>query len=459
MGSVSQLPLSDIVNVTVLVQPVAPVVPTFNVGLIFGPTAVIPAAQRVRTYTGLTAMLSDGFLVSSPEYLAASEYFGQAIPPQSLIVGRQDLTSIATFAMGSGASGTSYVVGDIITIVQGPAAGGTLKVLAVNGSGAITSASLNTPGTGYSVASGLVVTGGAGSGATVNILTIGDTPLLALIACRSASPIWWGAYSTAAITADHQAIAAYVQTLVGTTMYFYNTADVNVPTGGAGNIFAFMKAASYNRVYGVYSTTQGGAFPNNIYSGAAALGTAMGLNTGLANSFFTMFGKVEVGIATEPLSETQVGVIAGNNGNMYLNFGGVYTLMTSGKVGNGQFMDEVLNLDMLTAGIQFNVMNQLTQNPAIPQTDAGQTQLIHAVNQAAQASQLRGFIATGKWTGVQIISLAPGDSVPGGYLAQSYPYSTQLQSDRQARKAMPIYLAIIESGAAQSLLVGVYVQR
>jgi len=37
--------------------------------------------------------------------------------------------------------------------------------------------------------------------------------------------------------------------------------------------------------------------------------------------------------------------------------------------------------------------------------------------------------------------------------------STQTQADREARKSVPLYIAIKESGAVHSVLVGVYVNR
>jgi hypothetical protein len=128
-------------------------------------------------------------------------------------------------------------------------------------------------------------------------------------------------------------------------------------------------------------------------------------------------------------------------------------------VGSGQFLDEILNIDILTAAIQYNCMDLIIDNPSIPMTDPGETLLIHAVNQACQSMVLRGFIAPGVWDGVTIINLTAGQPLVNGYLAQAFPYNTQSASARAARQAMPVYLAIIEAGSAQSVLVGVYVQR
>lgn len=460
MSSPATLPLNSIVNVQVFVSPQAPPSPTFNQGLIVGTSTVIPSqTDRIRSYASVQAMAQDGFATNSPEYIAAQIYFSQPNPPTLVWIGRQDLTSILTAVPTGGNPGTGYVVGDVLTVAQGGgASGGKVAVTTVGGSGQVTGVAIVADGTGYTVANGITTTGGTGTGAQINVTAIGETPLIALQACRTASSSWWGCMCTAAVTADHEAIAAYVESMTPVGDYFYTTQDTNVPTNGANNVFAALKALLYSRTTGIYSTTQSGAFPNNIYAAAAVMGVAMGLNTGLAGSAFTLFGKKLVGISTEPLSSTAVGNIQGNNGNVYLDYGNVFPLLGRGQNASGVFLDQILNRDMLVSNLQFGVMELLTSVPKVPQTNAGQTQILDVVNQAAQTAADIGFIAGGTWTGVKILNLNPGDPINSGYLAQSPPYNTQSKADRIARKAMPVYLAIIEAGAAQSLLIGVYDQ-
>lgn len=73
-------------------------------------------------------------------------------------------------AVGSG--GTGYVVGDIVTLVQGGASGGTLRVAGVS-TGVATSAVWVTSGTGYTTASGVTTSGGTGTGLTINLTYVG----------------------------------------------------------------------------------------------------------------------------------------------------------------------------------------------------------------------------------------------------------------------------------------------
>jgi hypothetical protein len=152
-------------------------------------------------------------------------------------------------------------------------------------------------------------------------------------------------------------------------------------------------------------------------------------------------------------------VIEGNNGNLYLNYANAYTFLEQGVVASGSFFDEVLNLDMLASDYQYSIVSLLTSRPAITNTDAGQTQLLNAINGANARAAARGFLAPGIWSGATILNLSSGQALVNGYLAQSPARSTQSTADRQARKALPIYVALIEAGAVHSLTIGVYVQQ
>lgn len=454
------LPLQTIVDVVVQVSPQAPTQPTFNQGLIIGNSGIINSqTTRLVKITSANDLLSLGFTTSSPEYLAAQIYFSQLTPALFLWVGAQDPSGLNTVIPHVASEGTGYVVGDILAVVQGPAVGGTVSVSTIGVGGTVTGTTLLTSGHGYSVANGLTTTGGSGVGAQVDISSIGEPALQAAIACRNARSDWYEFCVLGASSADVSALATWAQSATPVVTYFYVTADVTVLNNTPGNFAAVLKAAAFNRVIGVYSTAQGGLAPNNIYADAALMGVACGLTTGLANSFFTLKFKQLVGITTEPLSINQVGNVESINVNLYLNFNNSFNVFEQGKMADGSFFYHISNLDILVSNIQFSVMGRLVSTPAIPQSDPGETQIIQAVNEAAAQSALIGFIAGGVWKGVQIINLKNGDSVPNGYLAQAYPFSTQSAANRAAGQAMPVYLAIIEAGAIHFVVIGVYVQR
>lgn len=68
------------------------------------------------------------------------------------------------------AAGSGYTANDVLAIAGGT--GGTVRVLTVDGSGAVTSIQIINPGSGYSAATGAATTGGTGTGCTITT-TIG----------------------------------------------------------------------------------------------------------------------------------------------------------------------------------------------------------------------------------------------------------------------------------------------
>lgn len=376
--------LDSVVDITVMISPLAAPRATFNIALIVGTTDVIPSAERIRLYEDPDDMLSDGFAITDPEYIAAQIYFSQSPAPRKLYVGRQDLTT-------------------------SPA----------------------------------------------------ETPLEALIECRNANFDWYIAICLAAAKSDHQAIAAWVESAEPPSLYAYTTddSDVMAVTASPPGIFEYLKTLSYSRTIGQYATTQGAVYPNNIYAIVAIVGYACGQNSGLAGSAFTLKFKEEVGIATEPLTATQRGYVENQNGNLYLSYGNYYQWFEQGKMANGYFFDEKINLDMLVNNIQLNVSDLLNSTPKVPQTEEGVTQIVHVINQACEQAVDIGFLAPGVWTGNNLLNLSTGDTLPKGYLVQTQPLSEQSTADREARKSPNIYVAIKEAGAMHSVIIGVYVNR
>ena len=81
------LSLNPVIQVTVVLSPVAQVRSGFDLGLILGSSAVIQTDDRVSVYTGLSEMLDAGFKTGDPEYQAAALYFAQSPAPPRLAVG------------------------------------------------------------------------------------------------------------------------------------------------------------------------------------------------------------------------------------------------------------------------------------------------------------------------------------------------------------------------------------
>lgn len=81
------LPVSNVVNVDIIMSPSAATGRNFGSLLILGTSTVIPITERVRLYSSL-ADIGNDFGVSSQEYLAATPFFGQSPKPTQVYVGR-----------------------------------------------------------------------------------------------------------------------------------------------------------------------------------------------------------------------------------------------------------------------------------------------------------------------------------------------------------------------------------
>lgn len=68
------LPVSNVVNVDVIMSPVAATGRNFGALLILGTSTVIPVTERIRQYSAIED-IGDDFGVDSPEYEAATIFF------------------------------------------------------------------------------------------------------------------------------------------------------------------------------------------------------------------------------------------------------------------------------------------------------------------------------------------------------------------------------------------------
>lgn len=111
--AVKTLPLETIVNVIVNLSARAAARRAFDTGMILGVlgAGVDFGDARVRSYTGVTDLLSDGFATTDRLYKAATLYFGQAKTPKKLVVGKLVVpeTLVSAFQACREADGEWYV--------------------------------------------------------------------------------------------------------------------------------------------------------------------------------------------------------------------------------------------------------------------------------------------------------------------------------------------------------------
>jgi len=170
---------------------VRPVYEAVYIGIaVHGLTAGYTTATQAAIVAALVAYLNS--LSIGEEVTQSALYFAagavnasQTQPTFSIRALTLGLSASGLFTAVPDVPGTGYTVGNVVTVVQGGASGGTLTVAAVNGSGGVTAfnGQATAAGAGYSVATGLATTGGAGTGLTVNItgvapITTADISLL-----------------------------------------------------------------------------------------------------------------------------------------------------------------------------------------------------------------------------------------------------------------------------------------
>ena len=373
------LNLDQIVDVTVEVSPSAVPRASFNQLLILGVTGLgisvpITAVERVREYSVVTDMLTDGFVTTDAEYLAAVKYMSQSPSPGTFWIGVRDTSSSPNESVAE-----------------------------------------------------------------------------ALVACRAKNSSWYIAYSVEATVEDVKEIAPLVEMMVPSTVFMYNTSEesILIADPAIDDVFTVLKDNSYSKSLGIYSTV--------AHMAAGVAGVACGLNSGLANSAFTLFGKNIVGLTTEDITSGQKNIIEGKNGNLYLSYGNYYMVFEPGVMANGYFFDQIVNRDMLVNDIQLSCMDLLYQNRKIPQTEAGMGMIYNVLAAACELAVTRGHLASGTYTGIPFLNLNTGDFMPNGYLIQSTPLSEQSITDRALRKAVPFYITVKEAGAVHSMTIEVIV--
>ena len=369
------------------------------------------------------------------------------------------LTTVSGATAYIGAYGINYKANDVIGVTQGGASNGLLIALTTGPDGQVLTlgTTIGNQGTGYSVANNLATYNGSGTGLKVNITAAGETYLQAVEACATFNDPWYPVFCCGASDSDHLALAAWSNANWQTGFYVGSSTTTGIESGTPGNIALEIQALDYKSLL-TFGTTQGGTYPNNIYEGAAVMGLACGLNTGLAGSYFTLNMKKISTVAPEPVSESQENAILGAYCNFVGTWGPYIGYFRSGVLGSGDFFDQILFRAMLVNEIQINIMNILTSTPSVPQTDPGEHQLITAVEQACQNLASIGYIGPGAYTGAPLLNLITGQSLPLGYIVQAQSYAVQNAGDRAARKAMPIYATILEAGAVHTVQVSVNVQ-
>lgn len=464
------LPLDDIVNIIVNLPSVVTAGRQFDLPLLIGNTAAFN--DRVKIYSSTDELLEDGFLTSDRIYKAAVLLFGQEEKPGRIAVGK-----IGTVTEPNTAGTGEILLADAIELnpaatvgeyiyegyaLSDTAEAGYLLIIAdgttpQTGEINLTDAqAMNADAqVGQYIAEAqswlLSASQVAGSELIVaDTITRSETITEYLTACRQANDEWYCVNVCSSLT-DSEIVegAQYCETCSPSAVFCFTTAEADALTANP-NVFATLKTLGLRRCFGQYSTTHADAV-------CAIVGWAMGVIT--KNVSFTLAYKPEVGVAVEDaITKTGYNYLVGNYGNVYDSRGG-YNVFEQGRMADGSYFDEIIQLDKYQLKMQKTVMDLLTTRPKIAQTEDGLAVIISAINKVCNEMFSANFIAGGVWNGRKVLNLEPGDAIPNGYLVQAESVDSQSQADRDARKAPPIYVSLKLAGAFHFVTIYIDVNR
>jgi len=160
------------------------------------------------------------------------------------------------------------------------------------------------------------------------------------------------------------------------------------------------------------------------------------------------------------LNDTYLVSAQTNGVDIYGNTGGLSVVYSND---NNGFTDEIEADLWLKKALEVAGFNYLRQtNTKIPQTESGMTGLKGAYAQICERGINNGSYAPGTWNGA-IPFGDPEDFLTNienkGYYIYSIPLSQQAQTDREARKAPLVQIALKRSGAFHFSDVIVNIQR
>jgi len=327
--------------------------------------------------------------------------------------------------------------------------------LAIGASAAASSGANLTGGTGTDISA----VGGfqQGQGGTSVVGVPAETLPQAVATFADISGDWYGLmYATTTpppdadiITAAEQIEGYDISRIFGLT---YQKTDVLDSTNSA-DLPSQLQSLKLSRTFSTYSQS-------SPYAVASMFGRAFTVNFEASNTTITLKFKQEPGIVPETLTESQARTLRNKNCNVFVNYNNTTAIIQEGVMANGYFFDEVHGTDWLQNRIQTDVYNLLYQSTTkIPQTDEGTHRIVNTIEAACIQAIVNGLGAPGVWTAGGFGQLSPGDTLSKGFYVYAPPVATQDQSDREARKSVPIQVALKLAGAIHFVGVIVNVNR
>ena len=170
------------------------------------------------------------------------------------------------------------------------------------------------------------------------------------------------------------------------------------------------------------------------------------------------------GTTPTPLTQTQKDELDRKRINHYTAVGDGFD--TAEGVSCGTWIDVRHFTDWLKNAMQVDAYAELKAADAVPQTDAGQGIILGAAIGVLEQGVTNGGIAPNRVSNsmrADIIAATGADDFDGflstGYMAFSQPFAQQSQTDREARKGMPIKAWVKGSGKIHFVDIAINIEN
>lgn len=391
------MPIADVVNISISVSGAGPT------GAGFGEPMIVAYhthyTDRVREYSSLAGMVSDGFAVTDLAYLAATNVFAQTPSPPFLKVGRRatplaqviHLTCLSTSVLDT------YVF-------QLRTPGGSWSVVTVASTGTVATdvATINTAVTALGItgltcthdATNVILTMATGKWIDVrpdvvahmtlsDVTADGGAALAAdLAAIYAADSNWYGLLLDTQSPAEIAEAAVFAE--ANKKLFVWNCSDSAIAVSGSTTDIAYTeKALAHARSAGLFAQTQ-----LLCYSAAAWMGRLFPTVAGTENWAFKTLSNVPVDV----LTDTQAHAVENKNASIYTALFSL-NLTQFGKQPGGEWIDITRGTDNLTNDMQVAIIALQANALRVPYTDAGIDMYYSQITGVLASYQARGFLA------------------------------------------------------------------
>lgn len=423
-------------TVTISLATVSAQAKGFGIALILGSSNRFTGGALYATYSSAAGMLVAGggvFMNNDPEYLAAVAYFSQYPSPQTVMVGYApaDVAQVSTLTP-TVQNSTPYSVtinGVASTITSGSSATASAIVTALAAAINAQSPALPVVTSGSttliltSSTAGLAFTISASSNLAI-VTSPGDvgpdTALTNIVAAGGTA--WYALISVSRTVQDILDCASWIETNGSTGLYIYIacSADSAVGTSVTTDVASQLQAKSYTRTLYFWSSYQA------QYPDAALAGVMLPYTPGSATAAWkTLIGITPDTAAT--LTATVLSNFASKNVNYYTTVYGVAVTQPGIEAG-GKWLDQIIGLDWISSTAQQALFNVLINNPKVPYTDPGITQLCNALRGTLKQAVTNGILAKG--------TSSAGVPYPNGYIV-TQPLASSFTGTQKNSRLLP----------------------